>query len=99
MIGVLGFRIWVENRVDFANPINLTTGAVALIVGIADYTWVLGELAFAGIALGTAAALIVYHAMSAVAGMTGAVATDETSRTVPSAHDAPMPQDAVRGVE
>ncbi|WP_165699939.1 uracil-xanthine permease family protein [Ornithinimicrobium ciconiae] len=76
MIGVLGFRIWVEHRVDFGNPINLTTGAVALIVGIANYTWSVGDLVFEGIALGTAAALILYHGMHGINRLTGAVASE-----------------------
>jgi uracil-xanthine permease len=76
MIGVLGFRIWVEHRVDFSNPINLTTGAVALVVGIANYTWTVGSLAFEGIALGTAAALALYHGMHAINRLTGAVARE-----------------------
>lgn len=66
MIGMLGVRIWSENRVDFSNQVNLTTAAVALIVGIADYTWEIGNLQFAGIALGTAATLVVYHLMAAI---------------------------------
>ena len=41
MIGVLGARIWVENRVDFSDPVNLTT-AVALVVGIGNVTWAPG---------------------------------------------------------
>ncbi len=73
LIGLLGVRIWVENRVDFGNPVNLTTAAVALVVGIADFTWVAGDLQFAGIALGTGAALVTYHVMRAVNGVTGAV--------------------------
>ena len=76
MIGVLGFRIWVEHRVDFSNPINLTTGAVALIVGIANYTATFGDFTFEGIALGTAAALILYHGMHAINRLTGAVASE-----------------------
>lgn len=72
MIGMLGVRIWSENRVDFSNQINLSTAAVALIVGIADYTWNIGNLQFAGIALGTAATLVVYHLMSAINRATGA---------------------------
>ena len=67
MIGILGVRIWVQNKVNFSNNINLTTAAVALIIGVADFTWNVGNLQFAGIALGTAAALIVYHGMSALA--------------------------------
>ncbi|ALO65648.1 nitrate reductase [Arthrobacter alpinus] len=75
MIGILGVRIWVQNKVDFSNNINLTTAAVALIVGIADFTWGIGNLQFAGIALGTASALIIFHGMSALAKWRG-TATD-----------------------
>lgn len=71
MIGMLGVRIWVENRVDFSNQVNLTAASVALIVGIADYTWDIGDLQFAGIALGTAATLVVYHLMAFIARATG----------------------------
>ena len=63
MIGILGARIWVQNKVDFSDAKNLTTAAVALVVGIANFTWAPGNLEFGGIALGTAAALGVYHLM------------------------------------
>ncbi|MPY12109.1 uracil-xanthine permease family protein [Arthrobacter bussei] len=71
MIGILGVRIWVQNRVDFSNPINLSTAGVALVIGIADFTWVMGDLTFAGIALGTAAALVIFHGMTAIARVRG----------------------------
>jgi uracil-xanthine permease len=77
MIGLLGVRIWVQNRVDFGNPINLMTAAVALVVGIADYTWKVGDVEFAGIALGSAAALLVFHVMRGVNGATRAVKEPE----------------------
>ncbi|MHA7264539.1 uracil-xanthine permease family protein [Arthrobacter sp. TMN-37] len=67
MIGILGVRIWVSNRVNFSNPINLSTAGIALVIGIADFTWTVGDLTFAGIALGTAAALLIFHGMSAIA--------------------------------
>jgi uracil-xanthine permease len=63
MIGILGARIWVQSKVDFSDAKNLTTAAVALVVGIANFTWAPGNLEFGGIALGTAAALGVYHLM------------------------------------
>jgi xanthine/uracil permease len=78
MIGVLGVKIWVQNKVNFSNPVNLTTAAVALIVGIADYTWTVGDLKFTGIALGSAAALVIYHGMKAIARARGTVAEPET---------------------
>lgn len=67
MIGMLGARIWVQNRVDFSDPVNLNTAAIALIVGIANFTVQAGDARFEGIALGTAAALIVYHLMRNIA--------------------------------
>lgn len=67
MIGVLGARIWVENRVNFASPINLLTAAVGLILAIADFTWTIGDLSFGGIALGAFGAIIIYHTMKAIA--------------------------------
>jgi xanthine/uracil permease len=76
MIGMLGVRIWVQNRVDFSNPVNLTTAAVAMIVGVADYTWEASGLQFAGIALGTAATLVVYHVMAFLARRRGTVGAD-----------------------
>jgi uracil-xanthine permease len=63
LIGVLGARIWVQARVDFANPANLMTAAVALIIGIADFKWKIGSLMFNGIALGSVAAVVIYHVM------------------------------------
>ena len=73
MIGLLGAKIWVEAKVDFGNPINLMTAAVALIIGIADFTWKVGDLQFAGIALGTVAALLGFHVMRGVNLVTRAV--------------------------
>ncbi|OBK81394.1 solute carrier family 23 protein [Mycobacterium sp. 1164985.4] len=63
LVGVLGVRIWLTNRVDFSKPINQMTAAVPLIIGIADFTWNAGSLTFTGIALGSIAALAVYHGM------------------------------------
>ena len=84
MIGILGARIWVQNKVNFSDPVNLTTAAVALIVGIADYSWIPQEgLEFKGIALGTAAALGVYHLMRAIARWRGTSAEPASPASVP----------------
>jgi len=71
MIGMLGVRIWVQNRVDFSNPVNLNTAAVALIVAIANFTWKIGDMSFEGIALGTASALAIYHGMRLISKLRG----------------------------
>ncbi len=79
MIGVLGVRIWVSNRVDFSDPVNLNTAAVALVVAIADYTWVAGDMVFGGIALGSGAALAIYHVMRFIARVRGTAPAGETA--------------------
>ena len=84
MIGILGARIWVQNRVDFSDPVNLTTAAVALVVGIANYSWVPREgLTFEGIALGTAAAIGVFHLMRVLARWRGTSQEAASPASVP----------------
>jgi uracil-xanthine permease len=63
LVGILGVRIWLTNHVDFSKPINQMTAAIPLIIGIADFTWSAGSLTFTGIALGSIAALLIYHGM------------------------------------
>ncbi|EMY32398.1 putative uracil permease [Arthrobacter crystallopoietes BAB-32] len=81
MIGILGVRIWVQNRVNFANPINLSVAGVSLVVGIANFTWTVGELTFEGIALGTAAALLIFHGMGLIARWRGTEPLDAAEDT------------------
>jgi uracil-xanthine permease len=83
MIGLLGARIWVQNKVDFAHPTNLVPAAIALIIGVANFTWTVGDLQFAGIALGTAAAIGVYHLMRVVARWRGTSVEPATPASVP----------------
>jgi xanthine/uracil permease len=83
MIGILGARIWVQNRVDFSDPVNLTTAAVALVVGIANFTWVVGDVEFAGIALGTAAAIGIYHLMRSLSRWRGTSQEPASPASVP----------------
>jgi uracil-xanthine permease len=66
LIAVLGARVWIDARVDFRDPVNLITAAVALIVGSADYTLNWGDYSFAGIALGTVAAIVTYRVLKTV---------------------------------
>jgi uracil-xanthine permease len=67
MIAVLGARIWIEARVDFRDPVNLLTAAIALIVGAANYTVRAGSFEFNGIALGSFGAIAVYHLLRRLA--------------------------------
>ena len=71
MIGMLGVRIWVQNRVDFSDPVNLNTAAVSMVVAIANYTLAWNGMTFEGIALGSVAAIGIYHVMRWVSKLRG----------------------------
>ncbi|MGI5118580.1 uracil-xanthine permease family protein [Marinactinospora thermotolerans] len=64
MIGLLGAKIWVENRVDFANPVVLVPLAAGLIAGIGGVRLSFGDLVIEGIALGTIITLLGYHLLA-----------------------------------
>ncbi|QUH03101.1 nitrate reductase [Saccharopolyspora erythraea] len=68
MIGLLGAKIWVENRVDFGNPVNLLPLAAGLVAGIGDVSLdITPSFSFSGIALGTVVTLVGYHVLRLLA--------------------------------
>jgi len=68
MIGLLGAKIWKENRVDFANPINLVPLAAGIIIGIGNVNLVFSdEFSLGGIALGSIVAVAGWHAARVLA--------------------------------
>ena len=69
MIGVLGAKIWIENRVDFGDSTNLFIAATTLVIGIADMSWAHGKYAFNGIVLGTLMATAGYHLLRGLKNM------------------------------
>ena len=64
LIGIIGVKIWVDNHVDFSQPVNQFTAAVALVIGIGNLTLTAGDVQITGIALGTIAAVVVFQGMS-----------------------------------
>ena len=89
MIGMLGVRIWVENKVDFAKPVNMTVGAVTMIIGIADFTFAVQGVSFNGIAIGSVAALAVYHLLKLLGTATGVI-KDSSDYITEKADTAPL---------
>ncbi|PRY60103.1 uracil-xanthine permease [Knoellia remsis] len=68
MIGLLGAKIWKENGVDFANPVNLVPVAAGVIIGIGDVQLRITDgFSLGGIALGTIVAIGAYHLARAIA--------------------------------
>ncbi|MGC5161398.1 uracil-xanthine permease family protein [Rhodococcus sp. DT1] len=60
LIGLLGVRIWMDAKVDFTDPVNLTVVAAALVAGIGDLTLSVGSVELGGIAWGSIGILIAY---------------------------------------
>jgi uracil-xanthine permease len=89
LVGVLGVRIWLTNHVDFSLPINQMTAAIALIIGIADFTWQAGSLTFTGIALGSIAALLVYHGMRLLGWRARTAEAQQTGESTKTNADSP----------
>src|SRR4051794_10389373 len=62
MIGLLGAKIWVENGVNFGNPINLVPLAAGIIIAIGDVSLqITDNFSLSGISLGTIVAVAGWH--------------------------------------
>jgi putative pyrimidine permease RutG len=60
LIAVAGAKIWVENKVDFGNNVNLIVVAVTLVLGTGDYTLKFGQFTMGGIGTATFGAILLY---------------------------------------
>jgi xanthine/uracil permease len=71
MIGLLGAKIWIENGVNFANPVNLVPIAAGLILAIGlgtdGFFKITNDFQLGGIALGTIVIIAGYHLARLVA--------------------------------
>ncbi|WP_421788048.1 uracil-xanthine permease family protein [Gardnerella sp. DNF01141] len=77
MIGMIGVRIWVENKVNFDKPVNIMIAAIVMIIGIANFQFAVSGIQFNGIAIGTVVVLVVYHLMKSIGKLTGTIAKDD----------------------
>jgi uracil-xanthine permease len=64
LIAAMAGRIWGENKVDFSNPRNLITIAVALTAGAGDLTLKFGAFAIGGIGTATFGAIILHQILT-----------------------------------
>lgn len=60
LIGMLGVRIWLDNAVDFNNPVNLVAAATAMVAGIGNLTLTVAGVQLEGIAWGSVGILVGY---------------------------------------
>jgi uracil-xanthine permease len=70
MIGLVGAKIWVENGVDFGNPVNMVGLAGGLIAGIGGVSLTFGKnFELSGIALGTLMVIVFFHLVNGRGGV------------------------------
>ncbi|MDW6058630.1 solute carrier family 23 protein [Streptomyces sp. FXJ1.4098] len=68
MIGLLGAQIWVHNKVDLGNPLNLVPVAAGVVIGVGGVSLKVSDnFELSGIALGTVVVLSGYHLLRALA--------------------------------
>ena len=77
MIGMVGIRIWVENKVNFDKPVNVMVAAITMIIAVGQFEFAFNGISFNGIAIGTVVILVAYHGLKAIGKATGTIAKDD----------------------
>ena len=89
MIGLVGAKIWVENNVDFGNPVNMVGLSAGLIAGIGGVTLqITDDFSLSGIALGTILVIVFFHMVNGRSGAGAGGVTRNLSR--PETDDKPL---------
>ena len=91
MIGLLGAKIWIENRVDFADPVNMVPAGAGIILAVGPVVHQINEdFTLEGIALGTIVVLAGYHLLRQISNrITAAVPPESAAPLDPSGTAAP----------
>jgi len=92
MIGLVGAKIWVENGVDFGNPVNMVGLAAGLIAGIGGVTLTFGsDFELSGIALGTIMVIVFFHLVNGRGGVGAGTVTRVLSHPDDGTETPPAP--------
>jgi uracil-xanthine permease len=79
MIGLVGAKIWVENRVDFGNPVNMVGLAAGIIAGVGGVTLkITDDFSLSGIALGTILVIVYFHLVNSRGARSGRTSGEVT---------------------
>lgn len=71
VLALIGVRIWLEAKVDFADPVNLAVLGTALIAGVGELTISLGDLRVTGSVWGSIGIVLVYPILRRLADVSG----------------------------
>jgi uracil-xanthine permease len=88
LVAVHGAKLWLDHRVDLTDPVTLTVAATALVAGIGNLTFSVGDVQVGGLVWGTAAVMLLYPLMR---GMRRLVGSRGAVTTMPPADARPAP--------
>ncbi|QUH00911.1 nitrate reductase [Saccharopolyspora erythraea] len=60
MLAMVGVRIWLDARVDFADPVNVAVLGTAIIAGVGNLTLSIGALRITGVVWGSVGIVLLY---------------------------------------
>ncbi len=90
MIGLIGAKIWVDNGINFGDPVNIAPLAAGLIIGIGNVSLqITKDFVLGGIALGTIVVIVFYHMVKAFKGSGGADPVFESFGDIPPSEQHP----------
>lgn len=99
LVAVHGARLWLDHGIDLTDPVTLTVAATALVAGIGDLTFAIGDVQVGGLVWGTAAVMLLYPALRGLRRLTGSRGVVSPAVSAPSeAATAPVPNPRLRGV-
>ncbi|MEV0704507.1 solute carrier family 23 protein [Saccharopolyspora sp. NPDC050389] len=67
LLALVGARIWLDAKVDFADPVNLVVLGTAVIAGVGNLTLQVGELRVTGLVWGSVGIVLVYPILRSLA--------------------------------
>jgi uracil-xanthine permease len=83
MIGLVGVKIWMVNRVDFGEPVNFVPVAAGVVVAIGGMALKFSDtFSFTGIALGSLVTICLYHLCRYVSILVGTAPQEKKRRRV-----------------
>lgn len=89
LLGVAGLKLWLDNRVELADPVTLVLAAVVVVAGAATFTITIGDVPIGGLTWGSIAIVVLYPVLRAVRRLVS-VRRDDA---------APVPRRAGRGTD
>lgn len=65
LLSIAGLKLWLDNRVELADPVTLVLAALVVIAGAATFTITIGDVPIGGLTWGSIAIVVLYPVLRA----------------------------------